>query len=147
MPPCTWIERSHAATAASAANAFAAAAATGACSSSSATHHAAQYASERASSTSVYVLRELVRDGLVDADRLAELLARLRVLDAELERALRDADRLGGHRGAEARRLLDASADAAKRTRRVDGPSRSVAVDAKPFASVWPATCARYGPG
>ena len=42
VPPCTWIERSHAATAASVANAFAAAAASGARSSSSATHHAAQ---------------------------------------------------------------------------------------------------------
>src|SRR5581483_3075836 len=35
---------------------------------------------------------EPVRDSLVDADRLAELLARLRVLDPELEDALRHAD-------------------------------------------------------
>jgi hypothetical protein len=42
IPPCTWIERSQAATAASVANAFAAAAASGARSSCSATHHAAQ---------------------------------------------------------------------------------------------------------
>ena len=55
MPPCTWIERSHAATAASDANDFAAATATAVCSSCSATHHAAQYASERASSVSTYV--------------------------------------------------------------------------------------------
>ena len=52
IPPCTWIERSQAATAASLAYAFAAAAATGACSSPSDTHHAAQYASERESSVS-----------------------------------------------------------------------------------------------
>src|SRR5438477_90090 len=55
MPPWIWIDRSHAATAASDACDFAAAAATGACSSSSATHHAAQYTSERASSVSMYV--------------------------------------------------------------------------------------------
>ena len=94
MPPCTWIERSHAATAASPQNAFAAAHAMSTCSSLSATHHAAQYASERASSVSTYVFGELVRDRLVRADRLAELLPLLRVLDRELERLRRDADRL-----------------------------------------------------
>ena len=41
-PPCTWIERSQAATAVSAQNDFADATATGARSSSSATHQAAQ---------------------------------------------------------------------------------------------------------
>src|SRR5207253_7007039 len=39
-------------------------------------------------------VRELVRDSLVDADRTSELLARLRMLDAEIERLLPDADRL-----------------------------------------------------
>jgi len=48
IPPCAWIARSHAATAASAAFAPAAAAATGACASSSETHQAAHQASERA---------------------------------------------------------------------------------------------------
>ena len=55
----TELERSHAATAVSPQNAFAAATATGACSSPSATHHAAQYASERASSVSTYVSASL----------------------------------------------------------------------------------------
>src|SRR5438876_6364276 len=59
MPPCTWIARSHAATAASAAYVFAALAAISACPSSSAMHHAAQYASERASSVSTYVSASL----------------------------------------------------------------------------------------
>ena len=39
-----------------------------------------------------------MRDGLVDADLLAELLAVGDVVDAELERLLRHADRLGGER-------------------------------------------------
>jgi hypothetical protein len=43
-------------------------------------------------------VRERVRDRLVGADRLAELLPRRGVLDAELERLLRDADRLAGKR-------------------------------------------------
>jgi len=55
MPPWTWIDRSHASTAASPQYAFAAAHATSACSSFSATHHAAQYASERATSSSTSV--------------------------------------------------------------------------------------------
>src|SRR2546430_11016642 len=44
-------------------------------------------------------VRELVRDGLVSADGPAELLAGLRVLDAERERAAREADRLERERG------------------------------------------------
>jgi hypothetical protein len=55
MPPCTWIERSHAATAVSAQKLFADATAIGVCSSSAAIAQAAQYASERASSVSTYV--------------------------------------------------------------------------------------------
>ena len=95
MPPCTWIERSHAVTAASVANAFAAAAASGARSSLLGDAPRGPV-DERARELDVRVrLRERVRDGLVGADRLAELLARLRVLDAEVERALRDAERLG----------------------------------------------------
>ena len=70
---------------------------------------------------------ELVRDGLVDADRLAELLARRRVLDPELEDALRDADGFGGHRGAGARDVARAgqrravrALEPAERARRID---------------------------
>src|SRR6266545_162488 len=44
-------------------------------------------------------VREPVRHRLIRADRLAELLARLRVLDPELERLRRDADRLERERG------------------------------------------------
>src|SRR5262245_23178886 len=63
---------------------------------------------ERARELDVGVrLREWVGDGLVRADRLTELLARLRVLDAEVERALRDAERLSGRSRAEAWRFLD----------------------------------------
>ena len=43
-------------------------------------------------------LGEPVRDRLVGADRAAELLALLRVLDRHVERALGDADELGGER-------------------------------------------------
>src|SRR6266702_1977150 len=39
-------------------------------------------------------VREPVRDRLVDTDRTSELLARLRMLDAEIECLLRDADGL-----------------------------------------------------
>src|SRR5215471_19960602 len=39
-------------------------------------------------------LRQRVRDRLVGPDRLAELDSRLRMLDAEVERALGDAERL-----------------------------------------------------
>src|SRR5437870_4731503 len=50
---------------------------------------------ERAGELGVGVaVGELVRDRLVDPDRLAELLARLGVLDGQLERPLRDADGL-----------------------------------------------------
>jgi hypothetical protein len=52
IPPCAWIDRSHAATAASAHWDFAAAAAIGAWSSPIAMHQAAQSASERPSSSS-----------------------------------------------------------------------------------------------
>src|SRR5207244_2676361 len=72
-------------------------------------------------------VRKLVRDRLVDADRPAELLARLRVFDTELEDALCDADGLGGHgrsgardvAGAGERRAL-AALEPAERPRRVD---------------------------
>src|SRR3954463_9807413 len=47
-----------------------------------------------------------MRNGLVRADRLPELDAGLRVLDAEVERPLRDAERLGCCGGAEARGLV-----------------------------------------
>ena len=46
---------------------------------------------------------ELVRDRLIDTDRPPELLARLRVLDAELERAVADPERLGRQRRQRAR--------------------------------------------
>src|SRR5262249_8228552 len=61
-------------------------------------------------------LRERMGDGLVRADRLAELRAGLRVLDTEVECALRDAQRLGCGGRTEARRLLDRR----QRARRVD---------------------------
>ena len=54
MPPCAWIDFSHASTAASLACDFAAAAARSTCSSFSATDQAAQYASDRDSSTATY---------------------------------------------------------------------------------------------
>src|SRR5438067_8872240 len=57
---------------------------------------------------------ELVRDCLVHADLLAELLPRLRVLDAELERTLRDADGLRSHRRTQAGRLLRRAGNATK---------------------------------
>ena len=69
IPPCAWIERSQARTAASAASDFAAAAAIAVCASSVATHQAAHNASERASSSCGVRVGERVRDGLVDADR------------------------------------------------------------------------------
>src|SRR4029079_6816636 len=57
---------------------------------------------ERARELDVGVrLREWVGDCLVRADRLAELDARLRVLETEVEGALRDAERLRGCGGAE----------------------------------------------
>ena len=67
-----------------------------------------------------------MRHRLIDADRLAELLAGLRVLNAELERTLRDAERLGGHRDPQTRRFLRAvaRADTAKRSPRIDGVER-----------------------
>ena len=83
---------------------------------------------ERAGELDVGVrVGERVRDGLVDADRLAELLACARVLDAELECALRHADRLAGDRRAGARqvacagqRRAVAALQPAERARRVD---------------------------
>ena len=56
MPPCTWIDRSQAATAASAQSDLAEAAAIGARSSSSAMHQAAKSASDRPSSSSISVV-------------------------------------------------------------------------------------------
>src|SRR4029079_1127993 len=57
---------------------------------------------ERARELDVGVrLRKRVGDCLVRADRLAELDARLRVLETEVEGALRDAERLRGCGGAE----------------------------------------------
>jgi hypothetical protein len=60
--------------------------------------------------------------------RPAELLARRRVLDAELEHPLRDADRLGRHRRAGARNVARSGQrravsgfEASERPRRVDG--------------------------
>src|SRR5579862_8264732 len=73
-----------------------------------------------------------MRDGLVRADRLAELLALLRVLDPDLEHALADADGLdrdgGEHARAEprdvARERIPAlrfeTAETARRIRRVE---------------------------
>src|SRR4051794_33436399 len=46
-----------------------------------------------------------MRDGLVDADLLAELLARRDMSHGELEHALRDADRLGCRRGSRTRQV------------------------------------------
>ena len=48
-------------------------------------------------------LRAAVRDGLEGADRHAELLAVLDVLERHLERPLADADDLGGDAGVDAR--------------------------------------------
>ena len=56
MPPCTWIERSQAATAASAQSDLAEAAAIGVRSSSSLMHQAANSASDRPSSSSISVV-------------------------------------------------------------------------------------------
>src|SRR5262249_1727231 len=62
---------------------------------------------ERAGELDVRVrLRERVGHGLVRTDRLAELRARLSVLDAKVECALRDAERFGGGCCTKARRLL-----------------------------------------
>src|SRR5581483_9949058 len=87
---------------------------------------------ERAGELDVGVrVRELVRHRLIDADRLAELLARLRVLDAQLERALCNSERLGRHRRTQARRLLrPVAADPPERAPRVDGRERLAAVPA-----------------
>ena len=94
---------------------------------------------ERARELDVGVrLRERMGDGLVRADRLAELLACLRVLDAEVERPLRDAERLGGHRGPQARRLLD-DVD--------DGAWRSTVVDVAVAAAPTRRARVRNGPG
>src|SRR5436305_10674446 len=70
---------------------------------------------------------ELVRDRLIDADGLAELLAGRRVLDAELEHALRDPDGFARRRGTGARQVSHAgerrsvtALEPAERAARVD---------------------------
>ena len=83
---------------------------------------------ERARELDVGVrLRERVGDGLVRADRLAELRARLRVLDAEVERALRDAERLGRGGRPEAGCLLDVVEAAGRDPRSSTSPSPGTA--------------------
>src|SRR5262249_56658831 len=79
-------------------------------------------------------LRERMGHGLVRADRLAELDARLRVLDAEVERALRHAERLRRARGTKARSLTGgpSSLDTPKRARRVDRGDVALAVEDQP---------------
>ena len=91
MPPCTWIDRSQAATAASAQSDLADAAAIAARSSSSAMHQAAKSASDRAELELHQRRCERMRDRLVGADRLAELVPLAGVGDGELERARADA--------------------------------------------------------
>src|SRR5439155_19398514 len=77
---------------------------------------------ERAGELDVGVrLRKRVRDRLVRPDRLPELLARRRVLDAEVEGALRHAERLCRRCGAEARGLSKVAVDIRERASRIDG--------------------------
>ena len=71
-------------------------------------------------------LRRLVLHGLERADRHAELLALLDVLDGHVERALRDADELGADTATSAR--SSAAADVARRAR--SPPARHAAVAA-----------------
>ena len=99
IPPCTWIDRSHAATAASAQSDFAAAAAIGAARVVLGDAPGGEER-ERAAELELHQRRrERMRDRLVGADRLAELLALLRVVDRELERPRADAAGLERQRG------------------------------------------------
>ena len=102
MPPCAWIALAVTSRPPSAAAAAASAAASGRRSGSASAAQAAKYAVERARLGAQEHLRAAVRDGLEGADRHAELLAVLDVLERHVERALADADDLGRDRGADA---------------------------------------------
>ena len=109
MPPCICTHSSAALTATGEQSACASDAATARSGSSSARQSAAYRATARAWVTSTHSVGEPVLERLERADRPAELVARLHVLDGRLQAPLGDAELLGGEQGRAGRQRRRAS--------------------------------------